>query len=210
VLNCTSTVAGIIYKSETNKAIKYTIDAEGCCSNATMSILLRAQRLHASNRFTFKRFSVVTDYAEKNITTNYFTTTNQLRQFSMNSDMVSSKQYSENIKRMTNEQLSNSATIPGFNQLIHSPPRNKESLTRNALVGRVVSDKMSKTVNVAIERYRMVPKYRKRMKYTKKFMAHDEREVCKEGDLVMIIPCQRLSRRKHFMVHEIVRAKGQL
>jgi len=175
-----------------------------------MSLLLRGQRLHASNNCMLKQFSNLTNYVEKDVTKHCFTTANQLRQFSMNSDVLSSKQYSENIKRMSNEQLSNSATIPGFSQLIHSPPRNKESLTRNALVGRVVSDKMSKTVNVAIERYRMVPKYRKRMKYTKKFMAHDEREVCKEGDLVMIIPCQRLSRRKHFMVHEIVRAKGQL
>jgi len=48
------------------------------------------------------------------------------------------------------------------------------------------------------------------MKYSKKFMAHDEDEVCKEGDLVMIVPCQRISRKKHFRVYEIIRQKGSM
>ena len=109
---------------------------------------------------------------------------------------------------MTNEQLSNPTTIPGFTTLIHSPPRDRNSIPRNALIGKVVSDKMMKTVNVAVDRYKIIPKYRKRVKYTKKFMAHDEEEVCKEGDLVMIAPCHRISRHKHFRVHEILRTKG--
>jgi len=65
-------------------------------------------------------------------------------------------------------------------------------------------------VNVAVDRYRIIPKYRKRMKYTKKFMAHDEGEECREGDLVMIVPCQRVSKKKHFRVREIIKAKGIL
>ena len=77
-------------------------------------------------------------------------------------------------------------------------------------MGRVVSDKMQKTVNVQVDRYKIVPKYRKRMKYSKKFMAHDEEEVCKEGDLVMIVPCQKISRRKHFRVHEIIKKSNVL
>lgn len=115
--------------------------------------------------------------------------------------------YDEDVKQMTNEDLTDVTTIPGFTTLIHSMPKN-ESTPRNALVGKVVSDKMQKTVNVAVDRYRIVPKYRKRMKYTKKFFAHDENEVCATGDLVMIVPCQRISRHKHFMVHEIIRRKG--
>ena len=120
------------------------------------------------------------------------------------------KYYTEDVKSMPSEKLSDPNTIPGFATLIHSPPRDRNITPRNALVGRVVSDKMTKTVNVAVDRYRIIPKYRKRKKYTKKFMAHDEEELCKEGDLVMIVPCQRLSRRKHFRVHEIIKAKGQL
>jgi small subunit ribosomal protein S17 len=108
---------------------------------------------------------------------------------------------------MTNAQLADISTIPGYH-LVRNPPR--RNTPRGALVGTVVSDKMQKTVNVAVDRYRIVPKYRKRVRYTKKFMAHDEFEVCNLGDLVMIVPCQKISRHKHFMVREIIRAKGQL
>ena len=110
---------------------------------------------------------------------------------------------------MTNEELKDTSTIPGW-ELIISPPKDKESIPVGALVGTVVSTKMMKTVNVAVDRYRVHPKYRKRLRYTKKFMAHDEAEVASMGDVVMIVPCQRISRHKHFMLREIIRAKGQL
>jgi len=96
----------------------------------------------------------------------------------------------------------------GFDLIAHSPPRGK--LPRGALIGSVVSTKMQKTVNVAVDRYRIVPKYRKRLKYTRKFMAHDEVEECNEGDVVMIIPCQKRSKLKHFEVAQIMRKKGVL
>ncbi len=107
---------------------------------------------------------------------------------------------------MTNEELADPTTIPGWD-LVHCPPR---SMPRGALVGTVVSDKMDKTVNVAVDRFRIVEKYRKRLKYTRKFLAHDEAELSKIGDTVMIVPCQRISKNKHFMVREIINAKGQL
>lgn len=110
---------------------------------------------------------------------------------------------------MTNEELKDTSTIPGW-ELIHCPPKDKESIPRGALVGRVVSTKMNKTVNVEVDRYKIHGKYRKRMRYTKKFMAHDEMEVAHMGDLVMIAPCQRISKHKHFMLREIIRPKGQL
>lgn len=115
--------------------------------------------------------------------------------------------YNEEVSKMTNEELINPSTIPGFSTLIHSPPRSSTSTPRNALVGTVVSDKMDKTVNVQVERYKIIPKYKKRMKYSRKFMAHDEKEVCGVGDLVMIVPCQKISKMKHFRVHEIIRSK---
>ncbi|KAL7539577.1 hypothetical protein ACHAWF_006450 [Thalassiosira exigua] len=107
---------------------------------------------------------------------------------------------------MTDDQLADMRTVPGWG-LIHSPPRRNP---RGALVGTVVSDKMQKTVNVAVDRFKMIPKYKKRWRFTRKFMAHDEHEVCNVGDLVMIVPCQKVSRHKHFMVREIIRPKGQL
>ena len=109
---------------------------------------------------------------------------------------------------MTNEELEDTSTIPGW-ELIHSPPT-KGKVPRGALVGTVVSTKMQKTVNVAVDRYRIARIYRKRLRYTRKFMAHDEHEVAKDGDLVMIVPCHRISKHKHFMLREIVRPKGQL
>mmetsp|Transcript_21992 Transcript_21992/g.36403 ORF Transcript_21992/g.36403 Transcript_21992/m.36403 type:complete len:180 (+) Transcript_21992:105-644(+) len=110
------------------------------------------------------------------------------------------------ISSMSNEDLADTSTIPGW-EFVHHPPRD---FPRGALVGTVVSDKMDKTVNVAVDRYRIVPKYRKRQKYTHKFMAHDEHQVANLGDMVMIVPCHRISKHKHFMLKEIIRAKGQL
>jgi len=112
----------------------------------------------------------------------------------------------EDFSQMTNEQLADTTTIPGWD-LIHSPPG---KMPRGALVGTVVSTKMQKTVNVSVDRYRVVPKIRKRVKYTRKFFAHDENEVANLGDLVMITPCHRISKHKHFLLREIVRPKGQL
>jgi small subunit ribosomal protein S17 len=112
----------------------------------------------------------------------------------------------EDFSQMSNEELMDTSSIPGWH-LIHNPPR---KFPPGALVGTVVSDKMMKTVNVAVDRYRIVPKIRKRMRYTRKFMAHDENEVAAVGDLVMITPCHRISKHKHFMLREIIRTRGQL
>ena len=119
------------------------------------------------------------------------------------------EQYNEDAKKisqMTNEELEDTSTIPGW-ELVHNPPRR---FPRGSFVGVVASDKMQKTVNVAVTRMRIVPKVRKRIRYTRKFMAHDEKEVAKMGDTVLIVPCQRISKHKHFMLREIIKAKGQL
>jgi small subunit ribosomal protein S17 len=112
----------------------------------------------------------------------------------------------EDFTKMTNEELEDTSTIPGWD-LIHSPPR---KFPRGALIGTVVSTRMQKTVNVAVDRYRIVPKIRKRKRYTRKFFAHDEEEVANMGDLVMITPCHRISKHKHFMLREIIRPKQTL
>ena len=118
--------------------------------------------------------------------------------------------YTEPINEMSNAELDDPTTIPGFQTLIHSPPKDKATIPPRALLGTVVSTKMQKTVNVQVNRYKIHKKYHKRMRYTKKFMAHDEREVCNDGDLVVITPCQKLSKRKHFRVHTILKQKGVL
>lgn len=130
---------------------------------------------------------------------NYGTTAVSLRS-------LSSSPHHPEFANMSNEALEDTSTIPGW-ELIHSPP---VSYPKGALVGTVVSDKMQKTVNVAVDRYRIHPKIRKRLKYTRKFFAHDEKEVACVGDIVMITPCHRISKHKHFMLREIIRLKGQL
>jgi small subunit ribosomal protein S17 len=71
-------------------------------------------------------------------------------------------------------------------------------------VGLVVSNKMDKTVVVAIENRSPHPKYGKIVVKTKKFKAHDEDNLCKEGDRVRIQETRPLSKTKHWVVAEIL------
>lgn len=71
-------------------------------------------------------------------------------------------------------------------------------------VGRVVSDKMEKTVVVAVDYLKPHPLYRKIIRRTSKFHAHDEENACKVGDVVRIQESRPLSRTKRWRVIEIV------
>ena len=71
-------------------------------------------------------------------------------------------------------------------------------------VGVVVSDKMDKTVVVAIENRSPHPKYQKIVVNTKKYKAHDEENQCKEGDRVRIRETRPLSRTKRWAIAEIL------
>lgn len=71
-------------------------------------------------------------------------------------------------------------------------------------VGRVVSDKMQKTVVVAVDYLKPHPLYRKIIRKTSKFHAHDEEDTCRVGDLVRIEETRPLSRTKRWRVVEIV------
>ncbi len=79
---------------------------------------------------------------------------------------------------------------------------------RRRLVGRVVSDKMTKTVVVAIERRKTHPIYKKVVKLTKKVMAHDESDSIKTGALVRIVESKPLSRHKRWVVEEVLAEIG--
>jgi len=76
--------------------------------------------------------------------------------------------------------------------------------TRKTRVGRVVSDKMQKTVVVAIERRVPHPVYGKMVTRTKKVKAHDEQNTAKTGDLVRIAETRPLSKDKRWRLVEIV------
>ena len=75
---------------------------------------------------------------------------------------------------------------------------------RKVYQGRVVSDKMDKTITVAIETYKNHPVYGKRVKYTKKFKAHAENNEAKQGDIVRIMETRPTSATKRFRLVEIV------
>ncbi|SFA46343.1 SSU ribosomal protein S17P [Anoxybacillus pushchinoensis] len=79
-----------------------------------------------------------------------------------------------------------------------------ERNNRKVLVGRVVSDKMDKTITVLVETYKKHPLYGKRVKYSKKYKAHDENNVAKVGDIVKIMETRPLSATKRFRLVEVV------
>jgi len=79
-----------------------------------------------------------------------------------------------------------------------------EAKSRRTVVGRVVSDKMDKTVSVAIERLVKHPVYGKYIRRTTKLMAHDENNECKTGDRVTISECRPIAKNKSWRVVDVV------
>lgn len=79
---------------------------------------------------------------------------------------------------------------------------------RKVREGVVVSDRMDKTVVVAVETRKIHPLYKKAIKVTRKYKAHDADNTCKVGDKVRIIETRPLSREKRWRVSEMVPEKG--
>ncbi len=79
---------------------------------------------------------------------------------------------------------------------------------RRRLVGRVVSDKMDKTVVVAIEINKQHRLYKKVVRTTKKVYAHDEGNSIKEGSLVRVVESKPLSKTKRWVVEEVIEDVG--
>ena len=81
--------------------------------------------------------------------------------------------------------------------------------TQRTIEGRVVSNKMQKTVTVLLERQVQHPLYGKVVRRSTKVHAHDEKGECKEGDVVRIVECAPLSKTKNWRVIEIVTRAAQ-
>lgn len=79
----------------------------------------------------------------------------------------------------------------------------KDSRKRE-LIGKVVSDKNNKTITVLVENYTTDKLYGKRVKRSKKYSVHDEKNEAKVGDIVRIVECRPLSRTKRFRLVEII------
>ncbi len=78
---------------------------------------------------------------------------------------------------------------------------------RKTRTGRVISDKMDKTVVVLVESLRRHPLYKKVVKHTSKFKVHDEANACKIGDVVKIVETRPLSKDKRWRVAKIITRK---
>lgn len=110
----------------------------------------------------------------------------------------------ENNEVLNNEQ---NITVEAVQTAVNHVPLQKTGRKR-ILVGKVTSNKPDKTIIVSIERQVIHPLYKKYFKRTKKVMAHDPENTCKEGDKVRISECRPLSARKRWMLVEVVeRAK---
>lgn len=75
---------------------------------------------------------------------------------------------------------------------------------KRTVVGRVVSDKMDKTVSVMVERLTRHPDYGKYVRRTSKVLAHDQDNDCKLGDLVAIKECRPVSKKKAWQVVSVI------
>jgi small subunit ribosomal protein S17 len=79
-----------------------------------------------------------------------------------------------------------------------------ETKLARALTGRVVSDKMNKTITVIIERLVRHPIYGKYVRRSTKFHVHDENNECRQGDLVMIEQCRPLAKTKSWKLVKVL------
>ena len=75
---------------------------------------------------------------------------------------------------------------------------------KKEFVGKEISDKNDKTITVLVETYKKHPKYGKRVKYSKKYSAHDETNKAKVGDTVRIVETRPLSKTKRFYLAEVL------
>ena len=81
----------------------------------------------------------------------------------------------------------------------------KTEIKKAELTGRVVSNANDKTITVLVETYRNHPLYKKRVKYSKKYAAHDEKNIAKVGDTVRLVQTRPLSKTKRYELVEVTK-----
>jgi len=80
----------------------------------------------------------------------------------------------------------------------------EERASRKEIVGKVLKNKMEKSITVSVERRIQHPKYGKFVKKTSTFMAHDEKNECSVGDIVQIMETRPLSKNKRWRLVQII------
>src|SRR5216683_5125321 len=94
---------------------------------------------------------------------------------------------------------------PQGSQKTAVPAATQKTVRRQQKVGRVISNKMDKTIVVNVESLKKHRIYKRTYKQTKHFQAHDEENTCQVGDVVRIEECRPLSKMKHWRLVEIVK-----
>ena len=84
----------------------------------------------------------------------------------------------------------------------------KSGIGRRKIVGVVVKDKMDKSVVIEVEKFLKHPRYHKYLKTKKRYKAHDEGNVCRVGDKVLLVETRPLSKDKRWLVKEIIKQEG--
>ncbi len=91
-----------------------------------------------------------------------------------------------------------------MNDKAENVSENAEQTKQRTITGRVVSNKMDKTVSVSVERKVKHPMYGKYLRRSTKYLVHDEENSCNEGDVVTIAECRPYSKNKSWRLVEIV------
>lgn len=86
----------------------------------------------------------------------------------------------------------------------------EKEVSARTLIGEVVSNRMEKTIAVLVERQVQHPLYKKYIRRSTKFLAHDEGNECNEGDTVAIEECRPLSKRKSWRLQQILQRAPQI
>ncbi len=84
------------------------------------------------------------------------------------------------------------------------------AVIKKVRTGRVISNKMDKTVIVGVETVQKHPLYNKNVKKVVRYKAHDETSACAEGDVVRIVETRPLSKEKHWRVAEVITKKEKV
>jgi small subunit ribosomal protein S17 len=98
---------------------------------------------------------------------------------------------------------------PAGQAAVAAKPKDKES-TQKTFVGRVVSNKMNKTVVVSVDKLKRHRLYHRNLRRAVKYKAHDEQNACGMGDVVRIVETRPLSKDKHWRVVEILKRGDEI
>ena len=129
---------------------------------------------------------------------------NEIRKMSKQDILKKINEDKEELFRKRMAQSSGTLEKPVVLRTLRREIARLKTILKEKLVGKVVSDKNNKTITVLVETYKKHPLYGKRVKYSKNYAAHDEKNEAKVGDTVRISMTRPLSKSKRYELVEVV------